>query len=425
VNALVTEKNVQDNRNYAPASNVDPKRPTEATRETVVGAIFRRGAHREIHDLLRAFVRTQNNHASLTLVISAGAEESEAVRRLAFELGILERVQLVGNQLNVPAFLSEFHIFALPVYEDVVPVALLEAMAAGKPVVTTGGSRLRKIISNGINGYLIPEGDTESLASALTLLSRKPALREAIGAEAQAYAKRVYRGSLFSGRQAYGYKRERPPSMQRRVLKNLLLATIPSKALFWHVVTNGDRFALTFDDGPDPIYTPRILDVLHSYSMAATFFLVGNRAEENLDIVRRMVAEGHEIANHSYTHPALAHCSVSVACDEVRHAEDVLRPFRKSERKFFRPPFGHVTPQSLIASWSEGYRVAMWSVDLKDYYATTTKEILAPLSLRPIVRGDIVLYHGTNPVALAALPSVLLSAIANGLTSVRLSELVD
>jgi peptidoglycan/xylan/chitin deacetylase (PgdA/CDA1 family) len=367
----------------------------------------------------------QNDRAFATLVVSAGAQECEAVKRFAFELGIVERVRLVADQCEISALVSKFDILALPIYEDAVPVAVLEAMAAGKPVITTTGSRLSNIITNGISGYLIPEGDTEGFASALALLLKEPSVRKAIGAEAQSYAKQMYRGSLFAGREAYGYTIGGSPSLGRRALKRLIFAAIPSKGLLWHAKTDRDQFALTFDDGPDPIYTPRILDTLHSYSMSATFFLVANRAEEDLDLVRRIIAEGHEIANHSYTHPELEHCSIRVACDEVRHAGDVLKPFQQSARRFFRPPFGHVSVQCLIASWSQNCTVAMWSVDLKDYYARTTKEIMANLSMRPIVRGDIVLYHGMNSAALSALPSVLDSAMANGLRSVALSELVS
>lgn len=414
---------MQDNRDYGPASNVGLKSRREANRETVVGAIFRSGAHREISDLLRAFVKTQNDHTSL--VVSAGVEESEGVKRLAFELGILERVQLVGNQLDISAFITKLDIFALPVYEDAVPVAVLEAMAAGRPVITTAGSRLSNILSNGVSGYLIPEGDIESLASALTLLLKNPALREAIGAEAQSCAKRMYRGSLVAGREAYGYSNlGANPSLKRRILKNTLFAMIPSRGLLWKAQINRYHFALTFDDGPDLVYTPKILEVLRSYSMTGTFFLAGNRAEENLDLVRRIVAQGHEIANHSYTHRELSSCSLRVARDEVRHADDVLKPFLQSGRRFFRPPFGHVSPQCLIASWSQKLTVAMWSVDLKDYCARTTEEILMRLSSRPIVRGDIVLYHASNTVAIAALPAVIESAIADGLSSVALSELI-
>lgn len=396
----------------------------EATSETVVGAIFRRRADREIHDLLHAF-STLCHDASPTLVVSAGTQECEAVKRSAFQLGISEHVRLVSNDCDIPALVTSFEILALPIYEDAVPVAVLEAMAAAKPVITTAGSRLSKIISNGVSGYLIPEGDTESLASELRLLLKNPALREAIGAEAQSCAKRMYRGSLFAGREAYGYTAESRPSLGRRILKKIVFAAMLSKGPLWHVRTDRDQFALTFDDGPDPIYTPQILDVLRSRSTIATFFLVGNRAEENLDLVRQIIAEGHEIANHSYTHRELGHCSIRVACDEVRHAGDVLKPFQQSQRRFFRPPFGHVSVQCLIASWSQNCTVAMWSVDLKDYYARTTKEIVANLSVRPIVRGDILLYHGTNSAALSALPMVLDSAMANGLRSVALSELVS
>jgi peptidoglycan/xylan/chitin deacetylase (PgdA/CDA1 family) len=395
----------------------------EAIGETVVGAIFRRGADREIHDLLRAFSQLCDD-ASPTLVVSAGTQECEAVKRSAFELGISEHVRLVSNDCDIPALVTQFDILALPIYEDAVPVAVLEAMAAGRPVITTAGSRLSKIISNGTSGYLVPEGDIERFALTLALLLKDPAVRKTIGAKAQAYAKRMYRGSLFAGRETYGYATESRPSVGRRILKKIVFAAMLSKGPLWHVRTDRDQFALTFDDGPDPIYTPRILDVLRSYSMIATFFLVGNRAEENLDLVRQIIAEGHEIANHSYTHPELRYCSPSVAHDEVRHADNILKPFQQSQRRFFRPPFGHVSRQCLIASWSQNCTVAMWSVDLKDYSARTTEEIVARLSARPIVRGDIVLYHGTNPIAIAALPEVIDSAIANKLCSVALSELI-
>ncbi len=419
---------MQDNSSESAVGNVDLQSPnglSEARGRQVIGAIFRPGADREIRDLLRAFERVRSDHTYPVLIVSAANQECETIKRSALELGILERIQIVVSQFDVQTLVSKSEILAVPIYEDAVPVAILEAMAAGRAVITTKGSRLRRIISHGIRGYLIPEGDIECFSLALELLLKNPSVRKAIGAEAQAYAKHMYRGSLFAGREAYGYATLGNSSLQRRTLKKVVFATMPSKGLLWQVRTVRDQFALTFDDGPDPIYTPQILEVLRSYSMIATFFLVGNRAEENLDLVRQIIAEGHEIANHSYTHPELGRCSIRVACDEVRHAADILEPFRSAPQRFFRPPFGHVSYQCLIASWSQKHTVAMWSVDLKDYCATTTEQILRRLSARPIVRGDIVLYHGTNAVAIAALPAVIDSAIANGLSSVVVSDIVN
>ena len=149
------------------------------------------------------------------------------------------------------------------------------------------------------------------------------------------------------------------------------------------------RIALTFDDGPDPDHTPRLLDVLARHGARATFFLVGERAARHADLVARLAAEGHEIGNHSWDHPSLPTLEGSAQADQLRRARDALAPHGG---RLMRPPYGDQTFRTHGVARRLGYRVVLWSVNGGDWRgedaATLTERLLARA-----VPGAIVLLH--------------------------------
>jgi peptidoglycan/xylan/chitin deacetylase (PgdA/CDA1 family) len=206
------------------------------------------------------------------------------------------------------------------------------------------------------------------------------------------------------------------------LIKNALYSAVPNRQLLEHGNRNRPQIAITVDDGPDPVYTPRILDIFRDYAVKATFFVVGGAAEQYPDIVVRMRKEGHDVGNHSYSHPYFHRLSWSGAIREIRMTRWVLDRILGEKCKLFRPPHGKLSLRSLIPAWAAGQQVVMWNVDLKDYRASTG-EVEEQLDRTSFSSGDIILYHGANEAALKALPRVIQAALDKGREAVTISQL--
>jgi peptidoglycan/xylan/chitin deacetylase (PgdA/CDA1 family) len=124
---------------------------------------------------------------------------------------------------------------------------------------------------------------------------------------------------------------------------------------------------ITFDDGPHPGHTTRILTTLHRHAVRATFFWIGESAERHPDIVRRAVDEGHHVGNHSYSHPFLTRLNREAIRREIMRADGVLAPYYQGP-KLFRPPHGdHDDTVDQVAA-EAGYRTVMWNLSTRDWH---------------------------------------------------------
>jgi peptidoglycan/xylan/chitin deacetylase (PgdA/CDA1 family) len=314
-------------------------------------------------------------------------------------------------------------VFVLPSLTEGIPLALLEAMAARLPVVATAVGGVPEVVVHGESGILVPPGDSAALGDALTALLAQPERRARLAEQAQ---RRV--GERFGlEAMARAYRRlyfAEPPERRWKRAGKAMLRRLPRRWLLWR--GNGARaeIALTFDDGPDPRFTPQILDLLRRYGVRATFFVVGERALAHPSLVRRIVAEGHEIGSHSHTHPDFARLSWREARAEIAGARAAIEQLQGGPCRLFRPPRGKLCWQSLAGAWRDGLTVVMWSVDLKDFRAETPAAILDFLAARPLRAGDVVLYHETNAAALAALPGLIEAALAESRRAVPVSRLI-
>lgn len=123
--------------------------------------------------------------------------------------------------------------------------------------------------------------------------------------------------------------------------------------------------AITFDDGPSR-NTPQLLDLLDQYGIPATFFLLGKQAELHPDLVRRIVAEGHEVGNHSFSHPNLRLLPPERKIEEIRRTDAILRSLGAAPL-FLRPPYGAFDRHTVDAAEALGLSVVLWSVDSRDW----------------------------------------------------------
>jgi len=142
-------------------------------------------------------------------------------------------------------------------------------------------------------------------------------------------------------------------------------AVYPRSQIFGRAIwrTNSPRkLALTFDDGPNPAITPKLLDVLDRYNAKATFFLIGRFVRECPDLVKETAARGHSVGNHTESHPNLFWCSPTQVTIELRLCQDAIRNALGSPPKWFRPPYGMRNPWVIPIARELGCRAAMWTL---------------------------------------------------------------
>lgn len=158
------------------------------------------------------------------------------------------------------------------------------------------------------------------------------------------------------------------------------------------VLTEDKKIALTFDDGPHYKYTDRILDILESYGVKATFFVIGANAERYPEKVKRIVSDGHEIGNHTYSHPHLKSISDEELQAEIKKASDVIGKITDKTPILFRPPEGFCGKNIANVAKKCGCSVILWSHDTRDWAHTPSGEISKKI-LDGVKGGDIILFH--------------------------------
>jgi peptidoglycan-N-acetylglucosamine deacetylase len=197
------------------------------------------------------------------------------------------------------------------------------------------------------------------------------------------------------------------PSPLRQAARTALLASVPRRFLFAAGQPASGAVCLTFDDGPHESVTPLILDTLKSLNAPATFFVRGDRASLRPEVLRRMVADGHLLGHHSWSHGAPGQTSASELLDEVRRTREWLRQQLGADSTWFRPPHGKLSLAKAIGLWRSGVTVALWSVDPGDVFRKNASEMLDWFRANPPRSGDVVLLHDTSTVTLEALPALI------------------
>lgn len=181
------------------------------------------------------------------------------------------------------------------------------------------------------------------------------------------------------------------------------------------------RLYITFDDGPNPENTPKVLEVLAKHHVPATFFMVGKHVVEEPVLVREIARLKHEMANHSMTHPHFDRISTAQRVEEIRGAERVLRA-AGSESNLFRLPYGDDSAELVSFVIGMGCRLALWSRDSMDY-KLTAPEVVQGFQRQPVQLGDVILFHDDGAVAAEALDELLPMWISQGYSFARLSQL--
>src|SRR5437016_13899213 len=187
---------------------------------------------------------------------------------------------------------------------------------------------------------------------------------------------------------------------------------------------DGPYIAMTFDDGPSATLTPKLLDILAAHHIKATFFVIGENVVEHPEIVARAAREGHEIGNHSWSHPNFGKMSDEGVRGQVQRTDDAIKDATGTRPILLRPPYGSITARQ--KRWIHdqfGYQIILWDVDPYDW-KRPGPSVVRNRILKETQPGSIVLSHDIHPGTIEAMPSTFDALEAKGFRFVTVSELI-
>lgn len=193
---------------------------------------------------------------------------------------------------------------------------------------------------------------------------------------------------------------------------------------FNSVHVDGPYIAMTFDDGPSAALTPKLLDLLAAHHIKATFFVIGENVAQHPEIVARAAREGHEIANHSWSHPNFGKMSDESVRRQLQQTDDAIKNATGKRPTLVRPPYGSITTREKRWIHDEfGYDIILWDVDPYDWKRPGPAVVRARI-LKETRPGSIVLSHDIHPGTIEAMPSTFDELEAKGFKFVTVSELI-
>ena len=197
-----------------------------------------------------------------------------------------------------------------------------------------------------------------------------------------------------------------------------------SGVTFNRVSVPGPYVALTFDDGPHASHTPRLLNILRARNVKATFYVIGKNVDLYPGIVRRTIAEGHEIGNHTYTHPKLSALTNDRVLSELRKTEDSIVRACGVRPRTMRPPYGALTQtQRQMVHATMGYPTIMWSVDPLDWKRPGAGVVTSRI-VNATNQGAIILVHDIHAASVDAMPATIDALLRKGYRFVTVSQLI-
>jgi len=199
----------------------------------------------------------------------------------------------------------------------------------------------------------------------------------------------------------------------------------------WAVVVRGPtgptrRVAMTFDDGPHPENTPRILDVLDAHDARATFFLQGEMADRHPKIVREIARRGHQIGNHGYAHQDARAVASRVYVADVLRAQTAIEDILgQTLPRIFRPPFGNIAPASMLALLRRRFCFIFWSLDSRDSFIADAPALVSHIGRQRIDPGCIMLFHDDYRRTAEALAELIDIVKERGMSLVTVKDLLS
>lgn len=203
----------------------------------------------------------------------------------------------------------------------------------------------------------------------------------------------------------------------------LMTAVATRELPVYNVDTQEKVLSISFDAAWGRANTEEILNILDRYDVKTTFFLVGFWAEKHPDLVAELVRRGHEIGNHSATHPHMASLSEGQIREELRRCSELVKSITGLPTTLFRPPYGEYNDSVVRISREEGYECVQWNVDSLDWKNLGTENMVRQCT-KSVNPGDIVLFHNDSKYILEALPRILEYYTQAGYKIIPVSELL-
>jgi len=220
------------------------------------------------------------------------------------------------------------------------------------------------------------------------------------------------------------YRTPRPRGPVPRNPDMNLPASGGSGVTYSRVAVSQPYIAITFDDGPHPNNTPRLLDMLRERNIKATFYVIGRNVDLYPNVLRRTVSEGHEIGNHTYTHPILSKLGDSAVREELTKCRDAVARAAGVQPRTMRPPYGALLQRQREWVHSElNYPTIMWSVDPLDWKRPGPSVVTSRI-LSGTTPGAIVLAHDLHAGTVDAMPATLDGLLNKGFKFVTVSQLL-
>lgn len=359
-----------------------------------------------------------------------------ALEKQIAELGLQTRVELRGGQPQ--SALGDWYraadLVVLPSLSEGIPNVLLEAMACGASFVASNVGGIPEI-ADPERDQLVPSGQPLTLADAIrerlekddvkgkrrTMpLSWQASADQVTGIVRQCLKVRhtshqvgsdVSSKSLETSSVVGGTAVAAEPAKMKELkinplrqgVKNVMSAVLPRERWLTSGPESAAGIALTFDDGPHPDYTPLLLDQLLRHRIRATFFVVGQAVAHFPDLAKRIIAEGHTLGCHTYTHSEPANTSARTLMDEVRRSLALIEDLTGQRVSLFRPPKGKLSLTKTLGLWKLQQTIVLWNQDPRDYRADSLQGIHPWVQEYRPTRGDIVLMHDTHPHCIDAI----------------------
>lgn len=216
-------------------------------------------------------------------------------------------------------------------------------------------------------------------------------------------------------------------SLARQLIKSTMSGLLPRDRFLLRGPTSKSRvrlrleIALTFDDGPHPQWTPAVLDALAAAEWKGTFFVIGERAAQNPELVRRIVEEGHAIGNHTYTHSEPSRTSARQFADELQQTSELITELTGTQTLLMRPPKGKLDFGKLCRLWKHGQSVILWNVDPKDFEMMGEEAARNWAATYEPQQGDVILMHDRLPYA-ATIVHQLAERLRDRVSSVPIAD---
>lgn len=205
----------------------------------------------------------------------------------------------------------------------------------------------------------------------------------------------------------------------RQLIKNVIPAVVPQRLFLAHGTLTRDSSTLptsplskdsrpkvnisfTFDDGPHPEYTPQLLDILKQFHQRGTFFVIGEKAQQYPELIERMINEGHEVGNHTYTHSEPSQTSTRHFLNEIRQTDQLLNQITGHAPDLVRPPKGKLTVGKLLGLWAQRRTIVLWDTDPRDYLMTDITEMADWCQQYNPQEGNVCLMHDNHSFAIEA-----------------------